>query len=117
MDKIVFQPAQPLKTKADGGFGPFARASIRAGPAVRYHPGAASRFAVKVRAMADHKFKIGQMVLFYPRASRRIIAHQGRPYRITLRLPEASGRLRYQIRCTETDNDFSADENELRVIA
>jgi hypothetical protein len=66
---------------------------------------------------SDHKFKIGQMVLFYPRASRRIVVPRNRPYRITQRLPAVSGQLQYQIRCTETADDFSADENELRVIA
>jgi hypothetical protein len=67
--------------------------------------------------MADHKFKIGQMVLFYPRASRGIITHRGRPYRITRRLPAAGGHPQYQIRCTETEDHFSAGESELRVIS
>jgi len=37
----------------------------RVSPAAgRYHPGAASRYAVMVRAISDHKFKIGRQCSF-----------------------------------------------------
>ena len=67
--------------------------------------------------MADHKFKIGQMVLFYPGAGRRIIVPRNRPYQITRRLPEASGQPQYQIRCTVTGEEFVTSDKELRAVA
>jgi len=62
----------------------------------------------------EHKFKIGQTVFFRPRKSRGI-APLNHPYRITRRLPEAPGVPQYQIRCTVTDGEFAASENELRI--
>jgi len=70
--------------------------------------------AVKVRSMADHRFKIGQTVFFRPRESRRGIAPLNYPYRVMQRLPEARGELQYQIRCTVTEQEFAASERELR---
>jgi len=67
--------------------------------------------------MTEHTFKIGQVVFFRPRASRRIDAPLNRPYRITRRLPESRGELQYQIRCTLTEKEFAASDRELRAIA
>ena len=64
--------------------------------------------------MADHKFKIGQVVLFRPNPIRGIGAPANQRYRITQRLPASRGRPQYQIRCEETERNFSANERELR---
>jgi len=54
-------------------------------------------FAVEVRAMADHKFKIGQMV-FFSSSFARVDAHRKTPYQITVRLPAAGSEFQYRIR-------------------
>jgi hypothetical protein len=64
--------------------------------------------------MAEHKFKIGQTVLFRPRASRGINIALNHPYQITRRLPVAGGQHQYRIRCIATDGEFAASESELQ---
>jgi len=50
--------------------------------------------------VADHKFKIGQMVFFHPR-SRGVDTTRGRPFQITQRLPATDGgEPQYRIRST-----------------
>ena len=63
--------------------------------------------------MADHKFKIGQMVYFHPR-SRGIDAPANRPYQITQRLPPTDGEYQYRIRSPYEDHERAASESELR---
>jgi hypothetical protein len=65
-------------------------------------------------AMAEHKFKIGQIVYFRPRKSRLPVnnAPPG-PYQITERLPEAGGEVEYAIRNTYEDYERVARESEL----
>lgn len=65
--------------------------------------------------MADHKFKIGQLVFFRPKASRGITAPLNCLYRIIRRLPGLNRRTRYWIRCTESDDEFAASERELHL--
>jgi len=67
--------------------------------------------------MAEYRFKIGELVLFRPRARRQIDAPLKRPYRVMQRLPEARGAAQYQIRCTLTGKEFAASAVELRAIA
>jgi hypothetical protein len=64
---------------------------------------------------AEPKFKIGQVVLFRPRASRGINAPLNHPYQVARRLPDTLGQYHYQIRCTVTDGEFTASESELRL--
>ena len=47
--------------------------------------------------MAEHKFKIGQMVFFHPK-SRLIDAPTKSPYQITARLPPTDGEFQYRIK-------------------
>jgi hypothetical protein len=55
--------------------------------------------------VTKHKFKIGQLVYFYPMGARRIDAAPG-PYQITKRLPAGEdGQFRYQIRNTLEEHD------------
>jgi hypothetical protein len=63
---------------------------------------------------SDHKFKIGQTVLFRPRANRGINIALNHPYQVTRRLPVAGGQHQYRIRCTATHSEFAASESELQ---
>ena len=60
--------------------------------------------------MAEHKFKIGQLVYFQPGLSGH--APPG-PYQIIRRLPESEGEFRYVIRSTYEDHERVAREGEL----
>ena len=62
--------------------------------------------------MADHKFKIGQLVLFCPK--RR--PTDKRPYRVVQILSAPIGEAQYRIRCTGNDREFAAKESELRTM-
>jgi hypothetical protein len=66
--------------------------------------------------MAEHKFKIGQTVLFRPRADRGINISLNL-YQVTRRLPVAGGQHQYRIRCTATHSEFAASESELQPAA
>ena len=65
--------------------------------------------------MAEHKFKIGQMVFFHPR-SRGIDAPRHSPYQITARLPPMDGEFQYRIKNTQEDHERTASERELRPV-
>ena len=60
--------------------------------------------------MADHKFKIGQMVLFCPK--RR--PTDRRPYRVVQILSAPLGESQYRIKSTGSEREFTAKESELR---
>jgi hypothetical protein len=61
--------------------------------------------------MAEHKFKIGQLVYFQP--ARAIDVRPGH-YQIVRRLPESSdGEFHYVIRSTHEDHERVAREGEL----
>ena len=63
--------------------------------------------------MTKHKFKIGQLVYFYPKGARRVGSAPG-PYQITKRLPAGKdGEFRYEIRSTFEEYDRVARESEL----
>jgi hypothetical protein len=65
--------------------------------------------------MADHKFKIGQMVFFHPR-SRGIYALAKSPYQITGRLPPMDGEFQYFIKNQFEKHERAASEGELRPV-
>jgi len=65
--------------------------------------------------MTNHKFKIGQMVLFHP-SSRGVYAHRKTPYQITARLPPTDGELQYRIRSAFEGHERAASEKELRSV-
>jgi hypothetical protein len=65
--------------------------------------------------MAHHKFKIGQMVFFYPR-SRGADVPRSRPFQITARLPAMEGEYQYRIRSPFEEHERAAAESELRVV-
>ena len=63
--------------------------------------------------MTKHKFKIGQLVHFYPRGAGRIDSAPGQ-YQITKRLPaREDGEFQYEIRSTLEEYDRVARESEL----
>jgi hypothetical protein len=61
--------------------------------------------------MAEHKFKIGQLVCFQP--ARPGHAQPGH-YQIVRRLPESDGEFHYVIRSTYEDHERVAREGELK---
>jgi hypothetical protein len=63
--------------------------------------------------MAEHKFKIGQMVFFHPR-SRNVDVPRGRAFQVTQRLPVTGGEPQYRIRGSE--HEVAAGESELRPV-
>jgi len=70
--------------------------------------------AVKVRTMADHKFKIGQAVLFRPKLQLTLTPLNGRPCRVIQILPAMNGEAHYRIRSVQTEHEIAASESELR---
>ena len=67
--------------------------------------------------MTGPKYKIGQLVLFRPRAKRGINVPLNHPYQVAYRLPDTLGQPHYQIRCTVTGIEFVASDKELRALA
>jgi len=67
------------------------------------------------RAMAEHKFKMGQLVDFHPRKGPGLplFAPEG-PYKVSKRLPSAAAEFQYVIRSTNGSRDCVARESELR---
>ena len=63
--------------------------------------------------MAEHKFKIGQTVLFRPRRRRDNFPVSARPYRIMHRLAAVDGEPQYRIKGVHTDHELEASEGEL----
>ncbi len=68
------------------------------------------KIAGSLAAMAEHKFKIGQLVYF--QLGRRGHTSPG-PYQIVRRLPESEGELHYVIRSTYEEHERVAREDEL----
>jgi len=64
-------------------------------------------------AMAEHKFKIGQIVYFHPEKSRLPIGAPSGPYQILRRLPAIDGEFQYVIRSAYEDHERVATESEL----
>jgi hypothetical protein len=63
--------------------------------------------------MPDHKFNIGQVVIYYP-ASRSVDARRG-AYTVTGRLPRGDdGEFEYRIKHSSEQNERTAKEIELR---
>jgi len=69
----------------------------------------------KAAAMAEHKFKIGQMVYYRPR-SRLVDAPTHRTYQIIQRLPATDGEYQYRIKYTHDQHERIAMESELRSV-
>jgi hypothetical protein len=63
--------------------------------------------------MAEHKFKIGQLVYFHPQKSRLVADAPAGPYQITRRLPAVDGEFQYAIKSTYEDHERVAMESEL----
>ena len=64
----------------------------------------------RLATMAEHKFKIGQLVYF--QLCKRGHTSPG-PYQIVRRLPESDGEFHYVIRSTYEDHERVAREGEL----
>jgi hypothetical protein len=64
-------------------------------------------------AMAEHKFKIGQIVYFSPQKSRLPSYAPSGPYQIMRRLPVIDGEFQYVIRSAHEDHERVARESEL----
>ena len=62
--------------------------------------------------MAEHKFKIGQVVCFRPKWIMPVNAPSGR-YQITRRLPARDGEFEYAIRSDYENHERVARESEL----
>jgi len=65
--------------------------------------------------MAEHRFKIGQMVFFHPR-SRGVDASGRSHYQITARLSPTDGEFQYRIKSIHEEHERAARENELRPV-
>ena len=61
--------------------------------------------------MAEHKFKIGQMVFYHPQD--RLIDASRSPYQITARLPPMGGEFQYFIKSQFEEHERAASEREL----
>jgi len=58
--------------------------------------------------MAEHKFKIGQVVYFRPKSQFLPLSASPGPYQITRRLPAAEGEFQYVIRSANEDHERAA---------
>ena len=65
--------------------------------------------------MANHTFKIGQMVFFHPKVP-GVDAPTNRPFQITVRLPSPDGEPQYRIRSAYEEHERAAGESELRPV-
>jgi hypothetical protein len=63
--------------------------------------------------MAEHKFKIGQLVYFHPKKSRLAAGAPTGPYQIIRRLPAADEEFQYAIKTVFEDHERVAKESEL----
>jgi len=63
--------------------------------------------------MAEHKFKIGQVVYFHPKKSRLPSCAPSGPYQIIKRRPAIDGEFQYVIRNAYEDHERVARESEL----
>jgi len=64
--------------------------------------------------MAEHKFKIGQMVFYLP--GRYLGASSSWPYQIMHRLPPSAGEYQYRIKSAYEEHERVASESELRAV-
>ena len=67
----------------------------------------------RLLAMAEHKFKIGQVVYFHPKNSRSPSYAPSGPYQIIRRRPAIDGEFQYVIRSAYEDHERVARESEL----
>jgi hypothetical protein len=67
----------------------------------------------KLVTMAEHKFKIGQVVYFYHKNSKLPSYAPSGPYQIIRRLPAIDGKFQYVIRSAHEDHERVARESEL----
>jgi hypothetical protein len=63
--------------------------------------------------MAEHKFKIGQVVYFHPKKSRLVSDAPPGPYQIIRRLPAIDEEFQYVIRSAYESHERVAREGEL----
>ena len=61
--------------------------------------------------MANHKYKVGQLVTFAP--SRSGMPTSGRQYEVVRLLPPESGELQYRVKCKGDTFERVARESEL----
>jgi len=66
--------------------------------------------------MADHKFKIGQMVLFRPKQRPTDTPPDNRSYRVMQILSATVGEHQYRIKPMGGEREFAATERELRPV-
>jgi len=64
-------------------------------------------------AVAEHKFKIGQVVYFRPKISSAPVFASPGPYQIIRLRPATEGEFQYVIRSTNEDHERVAMEGEL----
>jgi len=71
---------------------------------------------IAARRMADHRFKIGQMVFYHPKLP-GVDAPTNRPFQITMQLPSPDdGEPLYRIRSPFEEHERVASESELRPV-
>jgi hypothetical protein len=64
--------------------------------------------------MADHRFKIGQTVLFRPKRQLTFTPLNGRPCRVIQLLRAMNGEPHYRIKSMQTEHEIAASESELQ---
>jgi hypothetical protein len=64
-------------------------------------------------AMAERKFKIGQVVYFRPKRTSMPLSAPPGPYQIMRLLPATQGEFQYVIRSANEDHERVAEESEL----
>ena len=62
--------------------------------------------------MSEHKFRLGQIVRFYPSGWGSSAPHG--PYAVTAALPERDGEFQYRIKSIVEPHERAAAESELR---
>jgi hypothetical protein len=63
------------------------------------------------RTMANHKFRVGQIVQLTPALSRNV---PGGAYQVTKQLPDIGGEFEYRIKSVNEPHERVARESELR---
>jgi hypothetical protein len=66
--------------------------------------------------MAEHKFKIGQMVYYHRKGSIIGLTAPTSPFQITARLPPTGGEFQYRIKNANEEHERGASESELRAV-
>jgi hypothetical protein len=64
--------------------------------------------------MAEHKFKIRQMVFYLP--GRYVGASSNWPYQIMQRLPQSAGEYQHRIKSAYEEHERAASESELQAV-